>query len=271
MAKSFIVVGAGGTGGYFIPNLARQVSLENKIRKLQGLDLHTIIIIDLDVIELKNLSRQNFIEKDLGRNKAQVLAERYGMAFGTEIHYLDQYIESAEKLIEIADSFSTDTNRIPVFVDCVDNNATRVLIHEAVHKQAEKKSVFSLSSGNELYNGQVVCGHKMPVYMNQYKDLYAFDTPTVTEMFPEILEGGDKLPSEMSCDEAAVSHPQNIMTNITAANLLFNFANIILTANIEKEENPGLRYFAVTFDTQTGVQRTFQNKKSVIGQYLTIE
>lgn len=270
--KKFIVIGAGGTGGYLIPNLARQISITNGLRRIEELEEHSLLIVDADTVSPKNLNRQNFIEKDLERNKAEVLATRYGVAFSTDIQFLDEYITSAEMLRDIVQGMQSRGGFIPVIVDCCDNNATRVLIHEAI--QLLKKDtdyLYSLSSGNELYTGQVVCGmvlgDRLKVY-ETYENHEIFRTPTVADMFPEILEGGDKLPTEMSCDEAAISHPQNIMTNITAGNLLFNFANTLLTADIHNENNPGLNYFAVTFDTQNGNFRTFFNKESVIKQYI---
>lgn len=270
--KKFIVIGAGGTGGYLIPNLARQISITNGLRRIEELEEHSLLIVDADTVSPKNLNRQNFIEKDLERNKAEVLATRYGVAFSTDIQFLDEYITSAEMLRDIVQGMQSRGGFIPVIVDCCDNNATRVLIHEAI--QLLKKDtdyLYSLSSGNELYTGQVVCGmvlgDRLKVY-ETYDNHEIFRTPTVADMFPEILEGGDKLPTEMSCDEAAISHPQNIMTNITAGNLLFNFANTLLTADIHNEDNPGLNYFAVTFDTQNGNFRTFFNKESVIKQYI---
>lgn len=270
--KVFIVVGAGGTGGYFIPNLARQISIMNNLRKVEGLVEHKLLIIDEDTVSLSNLNRQNFIEKDLDKNKAEVLSTRYGIAFGLNIQYLDQYIINKEMLQDVIASACPD-HCIPVLVDCVDNNKTRVFIHEAIEALRKKYQygIFSLSSGNEFLNGQVVCGYKTrgigPNEHSHYEE-NIFETPSVVEMFPEILEGGDKLPTELSCDEATVSHPQNIMTNITAANHLFNFANILLTAKLSNQEMPGLTYFAVTFDTQKGIYRTFLNKESVINQYI---
>lgn len=270
--KAFIVIGCGGTGAYFLPNLARQVSIANGLRKIEGLAEHKILLVDRDSVSLSNLNRQNFIEKDLDKNKAEVLATRYGTAFSMNIEYLDEYITSADMLYEIATDFSDNKQCIPVIVDCVDNNKTRVLIHEAIQQlRKDFVATISLSSGNELYTGQVVCGLVLGKGLDkhwEYESNNLFSTPTVVDMFPEILEGGDKLPTELSCDEAAISHPQNIMTNITAANLLFNFANTLITAAIDKEENPGLSYFAVTFDTQDGNFRTFPNKKSVIQQYI---
>src|SRR5699024_7669810 len=217
----------------------------------------------------------NFIESDLNENKAIVMSTRYGNAFSTNVQHLDEYITSTEQLVEIVNSVTNnakDYNQqfadIPIIVDCVDNNKTRVFIHEAVKEISKYRDIYSLSSGNEFYNGQVVCGYFPKKNQSHYFSNDLFHTPSVTEMFPEILEGGDKLPTELSCDEAAVSHPQNIMTNITAANLLFSFTNIILTSDPNNELNPGLMYFAQTFDTQTGVIRSFPNKKSIIDQYI---
>ena len=69
-----IIIGAGGTGGYVIPHLYRiSFAAERSMR---------ILVCDGDVVEEKNLIRQNFVEQDVGRNKAQVLAERYSAAFG---------------------------------------------------------------------------------------------------------------------------------------------------------------------------------------------
>lgn len=270
--KIFFVIGAGGTGGYLIPNLARQISITNKLRRIEGYDEHKLIIIDADEVSLSNLNRQNFIEKDLGRNKAQVLSARYGVAFETNIQFLDEYIVSTEMLVKVVKSVakSTHNGAMPVIVDCVDNNKTRVFIHEAVNQlKKEYNAVISLSSGNEFLTGQVVCGFKTRHSQGPSRDYPSwFETPMVTEMFPEILEGGDKLPTELSCDEAAVSHPQNIMVNITAANHLFNFANTLLTAKDTNDELKGLSYFAVTYDTQKGTYRTFLNKETELTRYL---
>lgn len=190
------------------------------------------------------------------------------------IQFLDEYITSVEMLTDIAKTLIEEPTHTlkPVFVDCVDNNKTRLLIDGAVKAvTAAGHPAYSLSSGNELYTGQVVCGSCLPENLRKhalYEDRRVFCTPTVVDMFPEILEGGDKLPTELSCDEQAISHPQSIMTNITAANLLFNFANTLLTAKVDDEQNPGLTYFAVTFDTQNGNFRTFHNKESIIKQYI---
>lgn len=63
-----VMLGAGGTGGHIAPHLYRLLyALERPVR---------FILCDGDIVEEKNLVRQNFTPADLGENKAKVLAER---------------------------------------------------------------------------------------------------------------------------------------------------------------------------------------------------
>ena len=85
-----VIIGAGGTGGNVIPHLYRIAFSSNRPCK--------VIICDGDIVERKNLIRQNFAECDIGENKAQVMAERYSEVFGIETEYIPDYIESEEEL-----------------------------------------------------------------------------------------------------------------------------------------------------------------------------
>lgn len=269
--KYFFVVGAGGTGSYFIPNLIRQISITNKIRKMEGFLPHQVILIDGDQVSESNLNRQNFIRNDLGEYKAEVLANRYGSAFGITVPFLNDYVTSSHQFMTTISSqlHFLSNDYIPVIVECVDNNKTRFLIHSTYQLLSQQlPMVYSISSGNEELTGQVVCGFKYNSrhYSNHTNDVL-FNLPAVGEMFPEVLLAEDKLPTELSCDEAAVSSPQNIMTNITAANHLFNFANNILMSRKDDEQLPGLRHFAVTFDLATGSSHTYLTKSTTLARY----
>lgn len=255
MQKHFIVVGAGGTGGYLIPNLARQVSLQNKIRRVENLPPHKITIIDADGVEEKNLTRQQFVLADIGKNKAEVMANRYGRAFELAIEYLPEYISSTEMLLGLTDNDS----HIPVFIDCVDNNKTRAIMFDA-YSQTDS---FMISSGNEEYSGQVVFSRNTPgksrtldhmLSSDRKGPVLPFRTPTLVDMFTSVLDGTDRHPSEMSCAENAVSAPQNIMTNMTAANIIFGFVNKLL---MKHEDGQGIQQFAVFFNTQDFNTRVF--------------
>ena len=88
-----IMLGAGGTGGHIAPHLYRLLhTLDRPVK---------VVIADGDIVEENNLVRQNFISADLGKNKAQVLAERYASAFGMEVQYIPDFIEDADRLMEL--------------------------------------------------------------------------------------------------------------------------------------------------------------------------
>jgi len=261
-AKHFIVVGAGGTGGYLIPHLARQIKLQNDVRALEGHRLHTMTVIDGDVVEQKNLIRQNFVGRDIEKNKAEVMATRYGAAYGITINYITDYITATEMLTSIAAD-----DEIPVYVDCVDNNKTRVFLQEG-YRQASDFSYF-ISSGNEEMTGQVVLS--MFANPGRHYDLnqrfkdgdfnvpMIVSTPSVLDMFPSMLDGSDKLPTEMSCAENAESAPQNVHTNQTAANLIFGFLNKLLAK--PKDLTKGIDHFAIFYNLNNMNFRTLATTK----------
>lgn len=251
--KHFIIVGAGGNGAYLIPQLARAVSLANRIATIENRQPHSITIIDADDVEDKNLTRQNFLPIDVGGNKAQIMATRYGRAFGLEINYVDEYLVDANMLTGIINA----NGATPVIIGAVDNNKTRAILHSVFKK---RRDTFYLDAGNEEWAGQVVLGYNSGGHEPQKgnKQPHFFDVPSVCEIYPEILEATDKLPTELSCAERAVSNPQNIFTNMTAANIMMGFVNTLL--NADENENIGLKQHAVTFNAETISQTTTLNK-----------
>lgn len=139
----FILIGAGGTGGYLVPNLARQISVLNHDMKTN----HQLTICDADIVEVPNLIRQNFIPQDINQNKASVLAQRYSAAFGIQIAYKDEYIESETALNFLARELHPKA--VPVIIGAVDNNKTRQMITSVF--KASQKHTFYLDSGKPLH------------------------------------------------------------------------------------------------------------------------
>lgn len=250
----FIIIGAGGTGGYLIPNLGRMVGIKNKEGKS-----HTVTIVDADLIEDKNLLRQNFSPNDVGKNKAEVMASRYGRAFGQTFYYLTDYIESGEQVFEIMQS---ESNKMPVIIDCVDNNKTRFIIKEGIrlyHQKDGRKNTAYVSSGNEEYAGQVIFSYQIANRFSSYS--YEKRSPDLIDVFPNMEI--DKLPTEESCAEQAVSAPQNIHTNMTAADIIFGFVNRLL--NDKEVDTPA--YF---FDSQTMLRNSYSGRPTHIKQLLQL-
>lgn len=235
-----VVLGAGGTGGYVIPHLYRLgYASEHPTR---------IIVCDGDVTEQKNLIRQNFVEQDIGRNKAQVLAERYAAAFGIECEYRPEFIETQEELYTL-----TEPDRVPypmepqrvILLGCVDNNKSRRLCHEAF---CQSQDLVYIDSGNEEFSGQVVCGVR-----RNGRTIFK----PVGGIAPEILKAQDRFPSEISCAEAAQADPQSMAANIMAATVMVDMVYNILAHGRS-------RVRVTEFSTQTAkMQTTLESAKRV--------
>lgn len=127
-----VMLGAGGTGGYVAPYLFRLLHMLDRPARF--------VICDGDIVELKNLDRQNFVPADLGENKARILAERYSTVLGMETEYVPNFIETLPELMALIapNLWETDGFRnryaaeMVILLGCVDNNRTRQLCHEAV-------------------------------------------------------------------------------------------------------------------------------------------
>lgn len=194
-----ILIGAGGTGGYIAPHLYR-------IAYASGRNVQ-IIIADGDVVEEKNLIRQNFAHCDIGKNKAQVIAERYAGAFGIKAEYIPDFIEDKNALKKLVSTTGYYGPKV-ILIGAVDNNRSRQLCHEVFK---EFHDLIYIDSGNGEYTGQIVCGIR--------KNGRTITKP-VAGMYPDILQGDEKFPTELSCAQRSVSAPQSIAANLFASTIV---------------------------------------------------
>ena len=226
-----VVVGCGGTGSRIIPPLVQLLKTGTNSLNPQ------LFLVDGDVVEHKNLSRQNFITPDIGRNKSQVLAERYGQALDFPITYIPDYIVKGN-LSNLVDSHSQNQglnlrlrNSRKIIILCVDTVEAR----RHVLENARYGDVI-IDSGNEDSYGQVSI----------------FDTMCVGSMVEEDIElslppikpfiGEYKLPfipAPTSTWEAAVRNPpvatgscadldQSLAINyMMAAGIINTFQNLV--------------------------------------------
>lgn len=233
-----IMLGAGGTGGHAAPHLYRLLySLARPVR---------FIIADGDIVEQRNLVRQNFVAADLGENKAKVLAERYASVFGLETEYIPEFIENEQRLVELVkpvyfrgdvgfangSPFVDQYYELVILIGAVDNNRSRQLC-DAVFRKVTP--LVYIDSGNGDHTGQVACGirqGKRTVFK------------PIGSLYPDILHEQDKFPTELSCAEASISSPQSIVANIMAATAIVNFVyNILVRGELDTR--------SVTFSTNT--------------------
>ncbi len=229
-----VQVGVGGTGS----NLAQQVAQMMSLFGQQGY----YCLADFDEIERKNLKNQLFVEANVGKKKADILAKRYSAAYNINISsYTEKFVEDVSTLLNLfnvdyqkIEGFVSSYTVLPILIGCVDNNYTRKIFHQLFE---QVPNLLYLDSGNEsavvpsdfpqrpkekwtdeeltAYNesgwtGQVVCGLKL-------KGETILEP--VASRFPEILEDDDEIkkPSEMSCEELSSSDPQRLLTNRMAA------------------------------------------------------
>ena len=209
---SILIIGAGGTGGYVIPHLYRIASATKR--------KYRIVIADGDIVEKKNLIRQNFSNYDIGVNKAEAMAERYSDVFGIETEYIPEYIEDEDMLCDLLTEKSYEERNLSpicIIIGAVDNNRSRIMCHNVFNKLND---VIYIDSGNGEYTGQVVCG---------IKEHGQVISPPVASIYPDILVDTEKFPSELSCAERSVSAPQSIAANLFASMAVSTMLYYLLT------------------------------------------
>ena len=260
--KAIVVVGCGGTSSWLFPKLVKTINDADR----KGL-LHqafTLIGIDADTVESKNLVRQNFIEHDINKNKAQVMIERYAPHINDRYQkfYIDKYITTKEQLAdrpaETHDRFMTteDLGKLECFspnhgvgdviiFNLVDNTLARKAIHFLPKCMPEDNRVYIVDTGNDMYNGQFFVSEYHAGFPNQnagrsrqfmaegsksFAENY-MDANNYFSAFPEQLELSDDV-SLYSCAEADVdidNQDQMLVANDFAATICHNwFVNYAL-------------------------------------------
>lgn len=235
LPKHFHIVqlGVGGTGGYVLRSLVRMIHSYQASTNLQ----FTLSICDGDSVEKKNLLRQDFIESDIHRKKVDVLADRFGLAYGMPIRKRGTYVEDLESLSALCDLENNKSydNRL-IVIGAVDNNATRQLINQYFEKM---DSIIYIDAGNEGiivsdksdseltddereaidqsgYSGQVVLGWKYQGKMI---------LPPVGFVYPDILSDKETFFPSQACGRVIVDSPQRRMTNEVAAMVITGYLN----------------------------------------------
>ena len=182
-----VVVGCGGTGSRLVPMLAQFIrSITRGPSPMGWLQDPRIILVDNDTVEQKNLMRQNFINPDVGFNKAMVLASRYSQAFDVQIDACPMKLGGYG--ISVFDLINGDWSRRKsgaigianvMFILCVDSAASRKEIVKDIIRtnfasnnatQADEGlASIVIDAGNENDYGQV--GYFNAFYYSKEVDL----------------------------------------------------------------------------------------------------
>jgi PRTRC genetic system ThiF family protein len=134
-----VIVGVGGTGSA----LARLTARMLWQRKEAGQTVPSLILIDPDTVEARNVNRQAFSVAEIGSFKSQSIALRYSLAYGLSIEYATEPFDHTKHLPSGS-----------ILVDCTDNHLAR----REIVKGIEEKGVQGLSMGNAYSHGQIILG-----------------------------------------------------------------------------------------------------------------
>ena len=224
------VIGAGGTGGYFLCFLARL---------LAGGE-HVIHVYDGDRVEPKNLKRQNFTMDELDLNKAEAICNRISkeiLQAPTMVAHSEYLTEKDELLAEILASLEDDQSLVLVLA--VDNIATRKLVNDLLMDDLVQEQILTiaLDSGNDMQGGQIVLYGNATV---SYKPLLEKSSkgmlPSMLQVYPELDKIKDENPGLIqNCADNAESEPQAMMANVRNGELLAH----IVTRILETHKAPG--------------------------------
>lgn len=242
-----VLVGCGGTGSHVLPNILqylKSLSLKSKLFKMPD-----IILIDGDKVENKNLVRQRFTTRDVGKKKADALARRYSSVFGCKIASYPEYIAHSDDLEKLLSGYS-----FPMFIGAVDNHRARLVIWDACEKLSATKEVVWIDGGNETHHGQVILGSwnlktKNGEDWNMAKlggNINSINLPHFFNHFPEdiMLVGGTPRTPENQCAINVAENPQTIHANATSAQAISNLVTQVFEKNI--------RTYLISFDSLTG-------------------
>jgi PRTRC genetic system ThiF family protein len=245
---NLVLIGCGGTGSWLAPAVAPYARLLTELGKNV-----TVTFIDPDQVEAKNVFRQNFCDAEVGADKAVTLANRYGLAWGVEIHAM---VERFSSITKLPGSNKADT--LTVLIGCVDTTAARLEIANWIGWHM--LHVWWLDSGNKKTIGQVLLGRKwasgyqplaldgycswLPLPSLQHPDLIDISTPE--EASPVVDE------SRLSCAELAMRGSQSLSINFRMASIASEMlGKLLLTLDLE--------YYAVYVSEATGEMRQFIN------------
>lgn len=222
-----IVVGAGGTGTYFLKEISRMISTDVSVSK----QIREMYIVDGDTVEEKNLNRQAFLPEDIGRNKAAVMADVLNSSFDLGWRSIATYMTKEDEMKKLMPSLANPNQGnyllIPVVIGCVDNHGFRMLMEKLFD---EANSLIYFDSANEFSAGECVLSYKMN------KKVLG---PCRSHYFPDIKNGDLRNITEISCEELNQVAPQHIFTNMMAGlQLCSAFSNLC-----KGKPTPGFTFF----------------------------
>jgi len=257
---NIIIMGAGGTSSWFAPKLTKIINdaFSKNLISNDGSTKFNIVYVDGDVIEEKNLIRQNFIRNDVTKNKAEVISNRYGAQFLPDINcgYINKYLfngkyrkvkgDVAEKFLDInhVNLFKNISRKDYLIINLIDNAKTRKDIHLTA---MDARSAVVIDVANNEYNGQLTTS----LYRTRTRELDSYKSFFYNTLSAQLDDNDDV--TVFSCADAdSDATDQLFNANDMAASILSNYVNDWVVSGL-------LPYGRVDFVTGKNISVTRSN------------
>lgn len=249
---TLILAGCGGTGSWLAPAVARI----GKILIERFDTAASIYFIDPDVVEEKNIYRQNFCAAEIGENKAETLAMRFGLSWGIEIHAVKVKFADAVNRSRLFDNQT-------FVVGCVDRASAR---KEISNSTKDHDQIAWLDCGNSESYGQVVLGVNTRILDRFSIPGYCNWLPMPDVQHPELVseQKVGKLftqpESPLSCADMALQDSQGLAINQRmAAEAADYLVRMLITRDLKK--------FATYIDLESGTARSKNITEKAVKEY----
>ena len=215
---TIVVVGCGGTGG-FLAEAACRLLIGRSAR---------LFLIDMDRVEPANVGRQAFDRSDVGRFKAEMLADRLSRRFGREVGYSVLPYDR-----ELHAAVFDERSELNLLIGCVDNSAARRAIAATLDGGSwSHRSVFWLDCGNGRNAGQVLLGNVTRpealrgAFLRRERVCRALPAPSLQR--PDLLTAAPPPAPAPDCAEAVALGEQGSTINQAVAAIAASFLEKLL-------------------------------------------
>lgn len=261
-----ILIGAGGTGSWVCQHLARLVWDFNRSQALvhdEQPRRARLLVVDHDVVEQGNIkARQNFCPAEIGLPKSQLLATRYGLAFGMGPDEISAQIKPfTHSMIE------SRFDQLTILVGCVDNAAARQEIARCLKEynsyapgRERVPLVWWVDSGNGLHTGQVLIGNtaRLAEMQGALQEPICTRLPSPALVHPELLtprpDEIQEASPRLSCKELVLAGEHRAQQSRT----INNHMAALVYAYVEMLIYGGLSTFATYTDLATFTVRSLE-------------
>jgi PRTRC genetic system ThiF family protein len=193
-----LVVGCGGNGSALAAGLPYLHQALLAYGHPEGIH---VTLLDPDVISPTNCVRQPFSQSEIGLYKSVVLVNRLNLFWGLDWEGIPERLDPKRRL-----------DGVDIVIGCVDTRKARAAIVKCAEDWSEVD--YWLDLGNNSDSGQFVLGEPL----NRRNRQHRLRLRTVSELFPEVIQGDileDALPS---CSAVEALERQEPFVNSTLAN-----------------------------------------------------